>query len=202
MNEIEPHSVKNLSWYVVHVYSAMEKSVRAALQERIAQSGMQEKFGRVLVPTEEVVEIKDGREIVTERRFYPGYVLIEMEMSDETWHLVNNTKGLMGFVGDVRKSTVGGRRNVRAGARPSPLSQAEVDQVLAQMKGGVAPRPKTLFRVGEVVRIKTEPFLNSNGSVEEVNYEKSRLRVSVTIFGRAVPVELEFSQVEKLSEFS
>ncbi|MBY4949974.1 transcription termination/antitermination protein NusG [Cupriavidus respiraculi] len=173
-------------WYVVHAYSGMEKSVQRALQERIERAEMQDKFGRILVPSEEVVEIKGGQKAVTERRFFPGYVLVEMEMTDETWHLVKNTSKVTGFVGGARN-------------RPSPISQKEVDKIMTQMQEGVEkPRPKTLFEVGEMVRVKDGPFTDFNGNVEEVNYEKSRLRVSVTIFGRATPVEHEFGQVEKV----
>ena len=173
-------------WYVVHAYSGMEKSVARALQERIDRAGMQDRFGKILVPTEEVVEMKNGQRTITERRFFPGYVLVEMEMDDATWHLVKQTGKVTGFVGG-------------AGNRPSPISEKEVEKILAQMQEGVEkPRPKVLFEVGEMVRVKDGPFNDFNGNVEEVNYEKSRLRVSVTIFGRATPVELEFAQVEKL----
>ena len=172
-------------WYVVHAYSGMEKSVKKALMERVARSGMENQFGEILVPTEEVVEVKNGQKAVTERRFFPGYVLVEMDMTDESWHLVKNTAKVTGFVG--------GKAN-----RPTPISQKEVEKIMAQMQEGVEkPRPKTLFEVGEMVRVKEGPFTDFNGNVEEVNYEKSRLRVSVTIFGRATPVELEFGQVEK-----
>jgi transcription termination/antitermination protein NusG len=175
----------NKRWYVVHAYSGMEKSVMRALQERVERAGMQEQFGRILVPTEEVVEVKNGQKSITERRFFPGYVLVEMEMTDESWHLVKNTNKVTGFVG--------GKAN-----KPTPISQKEVEKILTQIQEGVEkPRPKTLFEVGEMVRVKEGPFTDFNGNVEEVNYEKSRLRVSVTIFGRATPVELEFGQVEK-----
>ncbi len=199
----QPSSTKK-GWYVIHVYSSMEKSVQRALQDHIAQADLQEKFGRILVPTEEVIEVKGGREIVTERRFYPGYVLVEMEMNDETWHFVNNTKGVMGFVGGARKGASAGRKSVPQGGRPSPIPQSEIDKILSQLRDGSGPRPKTLFKVGEMVRIKSEPFTDFNGTVEEINYDKSRsrLRVSVMIFGRPTPVDLEFDQVEKLSEFS
>ncbi|TMS59381.1 transcription termination/antitermination protein NusG [Imbroritus primus] len=181
-----PEAPSNKRWYVVHAYSGMEKSVQRALQERIEREGMQTKFGRILVPSEEVVEMKGGQKSVTERRFFPGYVLVEMEMTDETWHLVKNTSKVTGFVGGARN-------------RPTPISQKEVDKIMTQMQEGVEkPRPKTLFEVGEMVRVKEGPFTDFNGNVEEVNYEKSRLRVSVTIFGRATPVELEFGQVEKV----
>src|ERR1700712_3058838 len=178
--------VSNKRWYVVHAYSGMEKSVQRALTERVERAGMQEQFGQILVPTEEVVEVKNGHKSVTERRFFPGYVLVEMEMTDDTWHLVKNTSKVTGFVGGARN-------------RPSPISPREVEKIMSQMQEGVEkPRPKTLFEVGEMVRVKDGPFTDFNGNVEEVNYEKSRVRVSVTIFGRSTPVELEFGQVEKL----
>jgi len=173
-------------WYVVHAYSGMEKSVARALQDRVERAGMQGQFGKILVPTEEVVEMKNGQRTISERRFFPGYVLVEMEMNDDTWHLVKNTGNVTGFVGG-------------SGHRPTPISEKEVDKIMSQMQEGVEkPKPKTLFEVGEMVRVKEGPFTDFNGNVEEVNYEKSRLRVSVTIFGRATPVELEFGQVEKL----
>jgi transcription termination/antitermination protein NusG len=173
-------------WYVVHAYSGMEKSVARALQERIDRAGMQDQFGKVLVPTEEVVEMKNGQRTISERRFFPGYVLVEMEMNDDTWHLVKNTGKVTGFVGG-------------SGNRPAPISEKEVAKIMSQMQEGVEkPKPKTLFEVGEMVRVREGPFTDFNGNVEEVNYEKSRLRVSVTIFGRATPVELEFGQVEKV----
>jgi len=173
-------------WYVVHVYSGMEKSVARALQERIDRAGMQDKFGKILVPTEEVVEMKNGQRTLTQRRFFPGYVLAEMEMTDDTWHLVKSTNKVTGFVGGQ-------------GNRPAAISEKEVEKIMAQMQEGVEkPKPKVLFEVGEMVRVKEGPFNDFNGNVEEVNYEKNRVRVSVTIFGRATPVELEFGQVEKL----
>lgn len=172
-------------WYVVHAYSGFEKSVQRALIERVARSGMQDRFGQILVPVEEVIEMKGGQKSVTERKFFPGYVLVEMEMDDATWHLVKSTPKVTGFVGG-------------AGNKPTPISQREVDDIMHQMQAGVEkPRPKILFEVGELVRVKEGPFTDFNGSVESVNYEKNRLHVSVTIFGRATPVELEFSQVEK-----
>jgi len=173
-------------WYVVHAFSGMEKSVARAIQERIDRAGMQDQFGQILVPTEEVVEIRGGQKALSERRFFPGYVLVEMEMNEQTWHLVKNTNKVTGFVGG-------------SASKPTPISQSEVDKIMAQMQEGVEkPRPKVLFEVGEVVRVKEGPFTDFNGNVEEVNYEKNRLRVSVTIFGRSTPVELEFGQVEKL----
>ncbi len=177
--------MSNKQWYVVHAYSGMEKAVQRNLAERISRSGMQDKFGQILVPTEEVVEVKGGQKSISERRFFPGYVLVEMEMDDATWHLVKHTSKVSGFVGGAKN-------------RPVPISQADVDKIMAQMQEGTdKPKPKTLFEVGEMVRVKEGPFTDFNGNVESVNYEKSRLTVSVTIFGRATPVDLEFHQVEK-----
>jgi len=173
-------------WYVVHAYSGMEKAVERNLRERIDRAGMQDKFGRILVPTEEVVELKKGKKTVSERRFFPGYVLVEMEMADDTWHLVKHTSKVTGFVGGARN-------------RPAPISEAEVMKIVDQMQEGVEkPRPKVEWMVGELVRVKEGPFADFNGAVEDVNYEKSKVRVSVTIFGRSTPVELEFAQVEKV----
>ena len=175
-----------LRWYVVHAYSGMEKAVERNLRERIDRSGMQAKFGRILVPTEEVVELKNGKKSVTERRFFPGYVLVEMLMDDESWHLVKHTSKVTGFVGGARN-------------RPAPISEAEVMKIVNQMQEGLEkPRPKVEWMIGEMVRVKEGPFTDFNGAVEEVNYEKSKVRVSVTIFGRATPVELDFAQVEKV----
>lgn len=172
-------------WYVVHAYSGFEKSVMRALVERIARAGMQDSFGQILVPVEEVVEMKGGQKSISERKFFPGYVLVEMEMNDDSWHLVKSTPKVTGFVGGTA-------------TKPTPISEKEVDKIMQQMQEGVEkPRPKVLFEAGELVRIKDGPFTDFNGNVEEVNYDKSRLRVSVTIFGRATPVELEFAQVEK-----
>ena len=176
----------NLRWYVVHAYSGMEKAVERNLRERIDRSGMQDKFGRILVPMEEVVELKNGKKTVTERRFFPGYVLVEMEMADDSWHLVKHTSKVTGFVGGAKN-------------RPSPISEAEVLKIVNQMQEGVEkPRPKVEWSVGEMVRVKEGPFTDFNGAVEDVNYDKSKVRVSVTIFGRATPVELDFGQVEKV----
>ncbi len=162
-----------------------KKSVHKALNERIERAGLQTSFGRILVPSEEVVEVKGGQKSITERRIFPGYVLVEMDLTDETWHLVKNTNRVTGFLGG-------------SGNRPTPISEKEVEKILSQMEEGVEkPRPKILFEVGEMVRVKEGPFADFNGNVEEVNYEKSKVRVSVTIFGRATPVELDFSQVEK-----
>jgi transcriptional antiterminator NusG len=172
-------------WYVVHVYSGMEKSVHKALNERIERAGLQTAFGRILVPCEEVIEVKGGQKSISERRIFPGYVLVEMELTDETWHLVKNTNRVTGFLGG-------------AGNRPTPISEREVKKIFSQIEEGVEkPRPKILFEIGEMVRVKEGPFADFNGNVEEVNYEKSKVHVSVTIFGRATPVELDFSQVEK-----
>ena len=176
----------NKRWYVVHAYSGMEKAVERNLRERIDRSELQDKFGRILVPMEEVVELKNGKKAVTERRFFPGYVLVEMEMADDSWHLVKHTSKVTGFVGGAKN-------------RPSPISEAEVMKIVNQMQEGVEkPRPKVQWEVGELVRVKEGPFTDFNGAVEDVNYDKSKVRVSVTIFGRATPVELDFSQVEKV----
>ncbi|MCS4506013.1 Transcription termination/antitermination protein NusG [wastewater metagenome] len=172
-------------WYVVHAYSGFENQVKRSLQERVRRAGMEDQFGEILVPTEEVVEIKDGQKRRSERKFFPGYVLVQMEMTDETWHLVRNVPRVMGFIGG-------------SSDRPAPISEREAEQILNRVKEGTEkPRPKVLFEVGEVVRVIDGPFTDFNGVVEEVNYEKSRLRVAVLIFGRSTPVELEFSQVEK-----
>ena len=172
-------------WYVVHAYSGFEKSVQRALIERVNRSGMQDSFGQILVPVGEVVELRGGQKTVTERKFFPGYVLVEMEMNDESWHLVKSTPKVTGFVGGTAN-------------KPAPISEKEVEKIMQQMQEGVdKPRPKVLFEIGEVVRVKEGPFTDFHGSVEDANYEKNKLRVSVTIFGRATPVELDFAQVEK-----
>ena len=179
-----PHN-PDLRWYIVHAYSGMEKAVERNIAERVARAGMSSKFGRVLVPTEEVVEMKNGQRKTTERRLFPGYVFVEMVMDDETWHLVKHTSKVTGFVGGAKN-------------RPAPISEDEVQKIVSQMQEGTdKPRHKVEFMVGELVRVKEGPFTDFNGSVEDVNYEKSRVRVSVMIFGRSTPVELEFSQVEK-----
>ena len=173
------------SWYVVHTYSQFEKSVQRALTERIQREGMQDKFGQILVPVEEVVELKSGQKSITERKFFPGYVLVEMEMTDESWHLVKSTPKVTGFLGG-------------SAMKPTPISEKEVQNIMQQMQAGVEkPRPKVLFEVGELVRVKDGPFTDFNGSVEDVNYDKNKIRVAVTIFGRSTPVELDFGQVEK-----
>lgn len=174
-----------MHWYVVHTYSQFEKSVQRALTERIQREGMQDKFGQILVPVEEVVELKSGQKNISERKFFPGYVLVEMEMTDETWHLVKNTPKVTGFLGG-------------SAMKPTPISEKEVQNIMRQMQAGVEkPRPKILFEVGELVRVKEGPFTDFNGSVEDVNYDKNKIRVAVTIFGRSTPVELDFGQVEK-----
>jgi transcriptional antiterminator NusG len=174
-----------MRWYVVHVYSGMEKAAERNIIERITRAGMESKFGRILVPTEEVVEMKNGQRKTTERKFFPGYALVEMVMDDETWHLIKHTNKVTGFVGGAKN-------------RPAPISEADVQKIVSQMQEGTEkPRHKVEFVAGEYVRVKDGPFTDFNGTVEEVNYEKNKVRVSVTIFGRATPVELEFSQVEK-----
>jgi len=175
----------DLRWYVVHAYSGMEKAVERNIRESIARAGMENKFGRILVPTEEVVEMKNGQRKTAERKFFPGYVFVEMVMDDESWHLVKHTNKVTGFVGGAK-------------TRPSPISEAEVQKIVSQMQDGVdKPRHKVEFMVGEFIRVKEGPFTDFNGSIEEVNYEKNKVRVSVMIFGRSTPVELEFGQIEK-----
>ncbi|OJW51773.1 transcription termination/antitermination protein NusG [Thiobacillus sp. 65-1402] len=175
----------SMRWYVVHAYSGFEKSVARNLVERIERAGMKDRFGEILVPVEEVVEMKGGQKKTAERKFFPGYVLVQMEMDDDTWHLVKSTPKVTGFVGGTA-------------TKPAPISEKEVQSILDQMREGVEkPKPKVLFEVGEVVRVIDGPFTDFNGNVEEVNYDKSKLRVSVMIFGRATPVELGFGQVEK-----
>lgn len=175
----------DLKWYVVHAYSGMEKAVERNIRERADRAGMEDKFGRILVPTEEVVEIRSGVKRTTERKFFPGYVLVEMVMDDDSWHLVRRTNKVTGFVGGARN-------------RPTPISEEEVMKIVNRMEEGAEkPRHKVEFEVGEYIRVKEGPFTDFNGTVEEVNYDKNKMRVSVTIFGRATPVELEFGQVEK-----
>lgn len=172
-------------WYVVHAYSGFEKKVAGSLKERIELHSMQEKFGEVLVPTEEVVEMRSGQKRKSERKFFPGYVLVQMELDDDTWHLVKETPRVMGFIG--------GKAD-----KPAPITDAEADAILQRVQSGDKPKPKTIFEPGEMVRVIDGPFNDFNGVVEEVNYEKSRLQVAVLIFGRSTPVELEFGQVEKV----
>ncbi|ARS52103.1 MULTISPECIES: transcription termination/antitermination protein NusG [Kushneria] len=173
-------------WYVVHAYSGFEKQVMRSLIERVKLYEMEDHFGEILVPTEEVVEMRDGKRRKSERKFYPGYVLVEMAMDDRSWHLVNETPRVMGFIGGTPE-------------KPAPITPNEAEAILRRVQDGTEkPRPKTMFDAGETVRVADGPFADFNGVVEEVNYEKSRLQVSVLIFGRSTPVELEFSQVEKL----
>lgn len=174
-----------MRWYVIHAYSGYEKKVAAAIQDRIALHGMEESFGEILVPTEEVVEIRGGQKRKSERKFFPGYVLVQMELNDDTWHLIKETPRVMGFIGGKADE-------------PAPITEKEADAILQRVQDSEdKPRPKTIFEAGEVVRVIDGPFNDFNGVVEEVNYEKSRVRVSVSIFGRSTPVELEFTQVEK-----
>jgi transcriptional antiterminator NusG len=173
-------------WYVVHAYSGFEKTVQRTLQERIERAGMQDKFEEILVPVEEVIEMKGGQKSISERKFYPGYVLVHMEMTDESWHLVKSTPKVTGFVGG-------------SATKPTPITDKEVAAILQQVQEGVEkPKPKVLFEVGEAVRVTEGPFNDFHGNVEEVNYDKNKIRVSVLIFGRATPVELDFGQVEKV----
>lgn len=174
-------------WYVVQAYSGFEKNVQRILEERIAREEMGDHFGQILVPVEKVVDIRNGRKTISERKSYPGYVLVEMEMTDDSWHLVKSTPRVSGFIG--------GRAN-----RPTPISQREAEIILQQVQTGIEkPKPKVEFEVGQQVRVNEGPFADFNGVVEEVNYERNKLRVSVQIFGRETPVELEFSQVEKIN---
>ncbi|MEJ2404768.1 MAG: transcription termination/antitermination protein NusG [Candidatus Thiodiazotropha sp.] len=174
-----------MRWYVVHAYSGFESQVQRSLKERVERYDMQDKFGEILVPTEEVVEMRAGQQRKSERKFFPGYVLVQMEMTDETWHLVKDVPKVMGFIGGT-------------GDRPAPISEKEANAILQRVQEGVEkPRPKVLFEPGEVVRVVDGPFNDFTGVVEEVDYEKSRLKVSVLIFGRSTPVDLEFGQVEK-----
>jgi len=174
-----------LRWYVVHAYSNYEHKVKQSLQERIQRFGLEDKFGEILVPTEEVVEMREGQKRRSERKFFPGYVLVQMEMDDETWHLVKQVPKVLGFIGG-------------SSDRPAPISDKEAMSILQQVQEGVEkPRPKVLFEPGELVRVTDGPFNDFNGVVEQVNYEKSRLRVAVQILGRSTPVELDFGQVEK-----
>lgn len=174
-----------MRWYVVQAFSQYENSVKKALQERIERAGLQDLFGEILVPSEEVVEMRDGVKRRSERKFFPGYVLVQVDMTDEAWHLIKSVPRVLGFIGT-------------SGGKPTPISEREADQILNRMKDSTEkPKPKTLFDVGEMVRVCDGPFNDFTGTVEEVNYEKSRLRVAVSIFGRSTPVELNFDQVEK-----
>lgn len=172
-------------WYVVHAYSGYEKHVMRSLIERVKLAGMEDQFGEILVPTEEVVEMRNGQKRKSERKFFPGYVLVQMEMNEGTWHLIKDTPRVMGFIGGTAD-------------KPAPITEKEAEAILRRVADGSdKPRPKTLFEPGEVVRVTDGPFADFSGVVEEVNYEKSRIQVAVLIFGRSTPVELEFGQVEK-----
>ncbi len=174
-----------LRWYVVHAYSGFEAKVKASLEEHIKFNGMQDQFGQILIPTEEVVEMRDGHKRKSERKFFPGYVLVQMEMNDETWHLVKDVPKVMGFIGGTKD-------------RPAPITEKEAQSILQSVQAGAEkPKPKVLYEAGEVVRVIDGPFNDFNGVVEEVDYDKSRLKVAVSIFGRSTPVDLEFGQVEK-----
>lgn len=174
-----------LRWFVVQAYSNFENQVKRSLEERISRCGMEDQFGKILVPTEEVVEMRKGEQRRSERKFFPGYVLVQMELTDETWHLVKSAPKVLGFIG--------GKAD-----RPAPITDKEADLILNRVEEGVnKPKPKVLFEVGQVIRVIDGPFNDFSGVVEEVNYEKSKLKVSVLIFGRATPVELDFGQVEK-----
>ena len=172
-----------MRWYVVHAYSGFENRVKQSLTERVARSGLQDKFGEILVPTEEVVEMREGQKRKSERKFFPGYVLVQMDMDDDTWHRVKDVPKVLGFIGGTSD-------------HPAPITDKEANAILQRVQEG-AEKPKVLFEPGEVVRVTDGPFNDFNGVVEEVNYEKSKLRVAVLIFGRSTPVELEFGQVEK-----
>jgi len=175
-----------MRWYVVHAYSGFENKVKETLLERIRREGMESQFGDIMVPTEEVVEMRDGQERRSERKFFPGYVLVRMEMNDASWHLVRSVPRVMGFIGGTSD-------------KPAPITEREAETILNRVREGVdKPRPKVLFDVGEMVRVKEGPFTDFSGAVEEVNYEKNRLRVAVLILGRSTPVELRFDQVEKV----
>lgn len=185
MVETEELSPAAMRWYIVHAYSNFEHKVKSSLEERIKRMGLEDRFGEILVPTEEVVEMKEGNKRRSERKFFPGYVLVQMEMDDETWHLVKEVPKVLGFIGGTSD-------------RPAPISEAEANQILQRVQEGVdKPRPKVLFEPGEVVRVIDGPFNDFSGVVEKVNYEKSRLQVAVQILGRSTPVELDFGQVEK-----
>ena len=177
--------IMNKQWYVVHAYSGYENKVREALLERIERLGMEELFGEIMVPSEEVVEMKGGQERKTQRKFFPGYVLVSMELNDDSWHLVKDTPRVMGFIGGTKD-------------KPSPLSNKEAEGIMQQLEqGSDITKPKVSFEPGEMVRVVDGPFNDFSGVVEEVNYEKSKVRVAVLIFGRSTPVELQFNQIEK-----
>ena len=173
-----------MRWYVIQAYSGFEAKVKAYMEERVERYGMQDRFGQILVPSEEVVEMRRGQKVAAERKFFPGYILAHMEMNDESWHLVSNTPKVTGFLGSDNK--------------PMPITDKEAEQILGQIQEGVErPKPSVSFEVGEQVRVSDGPFASFNGTVQEVDEERSRLKVEVSIFGRATPVELEFGQVEK-----
>lgn len=175
-----------IRWYVVHVYSNYEKKVKQSLEEKIEREGLGEYFGKILVPTEGVVEMRMGQQRMSERKFFSGYVLVQMELNDETWHIVKDEPRVLGFIGG-------------ASERPAPISDQEAERILNRVKEGVnKPRPKVLFEVGEVVRVNDGPFKDFNGEIEGINYEKNKLRISVLIFGRSTSVELEFTEVERI----
>jgi transcriptional antiterminator NusG len=175
----------SLRWYVIHAYSNFENKVKRSLEERVRRDGLEHKFGKIIVPTEEVVEMREGQKRKSERKFFPGYVLVQMEMDDETWHLVKEVPKVLGFIGG-------------SSDKPAPITDAEANAILHRVEEGVdKPRPKVLFEPGEVVRVTDGPFNDFNGVVEQVNYEKNKLRVAVQILGRSTPVELDFGQVEK-----
>ena len=175
----------SLNWYVVHAYSGFEDRVMNTLKERVVQYGMEDNFGEILVPKEEVVEMREGKKRTTDRKFFPGYVLVQMEMNDDTWHMIKDMPRVLGFIGGTSD-------------KPAPISETEANSILQRVEEGVdKPTPKVMFEAGEVIRVIDGPFKDFSGVVEEVNYEKNRLRVSVLIFGRSTPVDLEFTQVEK-----
>ncbi|CCQ11517.1 Transcription antitermination protein NusG [Pseudoalteromonas luteoviolacea B = ATCC 29581] len=181
----EENKERKLRWYVIQAFSGFEKRVAQTIIEHIRIEGLEEYFGEILVPTEEVVEMRAGQKRKSERKFFPGYVLVEMEMNDKSWHLVNNTPRVMGFVGGTSD-------------RPAPISKKEADRILNRLQENInAPKPAKMYEPGEVVRVIDGPFADFSGVVEEVDYEKSRVKVSVLIFGRSTPVELEFGQVEQ-----
>jgi transcriptional antiterminator NusG len=183
MTPVTEAATKN--WYIVHTYSGFENKVKESLEERVKAYNLEDKVGEVLIPTEDVVEMRAGKKVVTSKRFFPGYILVEMDMTDDAWHVVKNTPKVTGFVG--------------AGAKPTPLSKDEVEQILQQVKTAAEkPKPKYMFEKGEQVRINEGPFTSFNGVVDEVNLDKNTLKVMVTIFGRSTPVELDFLQVEKI----